>query len=952
MRETRALTADSTPEGLSRCWQTDNLPLAGWDHTSMSAQVVSREIESHAIADFLTATVAEPHGLVIEGEPGIGKTTLWLTAVQQARERGFRVLSARAASAESVLAYASLADLLRGVEETAQSTLPEPQRTALDRALLRTDTDGAATDQQAVAAGFLSVVEGLANEAPVLVAIDDLQWLDPSTVAVVAFAARRLSGPVGVIATLRSDDQRDVAGWLRMDRPDAVRRLRVPPLSLGALHAIISERLGHSFARPTLVRVHEISGGNPFYALELARSMEGAGGRDAPLPCALIELVRARIGSLGPGVQEALLAISCLAAPTVELVAQATCTGIAHVVEALEDAEEQGIIGFAGQRIHFTHPLLARGVYTEATPARRRGMHRRLAGIVEQPELQARHLALAATSADRQTLQALDVAVEAARSRGAPAAAAELLDLAFGLGGDTQERRILLAGCLFNSGDGARARVQLEKVAAGPAPRTIRAEALNLLAVMSLLDGSALEATELLERALGEAADNLELRTRILVSLSWAQLNIGQLAASARSIEDAVTNAERLRRPQLLSQALGMGVVVNLLLGNGLDDRNLCRALELEKRNAATSGIFRPTVQSALVVAWTGQLDAAHDQLLAIRQDCIEHGEESELVFVAFHSALVEIWRGNFTDATLIAEDAVERALQLDGVLPLSVALTVRAMLAVYAGREDDARRDVSDAINPMLRTNFQLATWPVAVLGFLEVSRNTYDAALKTLEPILVRLEAAPNATEIFVAWFVPDAIEAMIHVGRHADAEALIDRLERNGQRLDRPWMLAVGARCRSMLLAARGDIETANHAAQRAMVEHDRLPMPFERARTQLLVGQLQRRQLHKDAASATLHEALRTFEDMSTPLWADRARAELARTNVHPRSAAEGLTPSEQRVAELAASGMTNRDVAAALFISSKTVEANLARVYHKLDIHSRAELGRRVSGPDR
>jgi DNA-binding CsgD family transcriptional regulator len=191
-----------------------------------------------------------------------------------------------------------------------------------------------------------------------------------------------------------------------------------------------------------------------------------------------------------------------------------------------------------------------------------------------------------------------------------------------------------------------------------------------------------------------------------------------------------------------------------------------------------------------------------------------------------------------------------------------------------------------------------------------------------------------------------MPDAVEALIQLGRVDEAEPLVDALERNGRRLDRAWMLAVGARCSAMVLAARGDIDAAVLAAQRAMVEHDRLPMPFERARTQLFLGQLQRRQRKKDAPVAALRGALAVFEELDAPLWANRARAELARADAG-QQAPDGLTAAEQRVAELAASGMTNRDVASELFISPKTVEATLARVYRKLGIRSRAQLGRRM-----
>jgi DNA-binding CsgD family transcriptional regulator len=215
-------------------------------------------------------------------------------------------------------------------------------------------------------------------------------------------------------------------------------------------------------------------------------------------------------------------------------------------------------------------------------------------------------------------------------------------------------------------------------------------------------------------------------------------------------------------------------------------------------------------------------------------------------------------------------------------------------------------------------------------------------------LQPLLSHLDAAPEATEIVAASFVPDIVEAMIQLGRLAEAEPLINTLERNGCRTDRPWMLAVGARCRSMLLAAQGDLDAAVNTVQRAMVEHKRLLMPFERARTQLLLGQLQRRQRQKIAAAASLGEALQTFEGLQTTLWADRVRGELARTKVGAGArTAQQLTPSEQRVAELAASGLTNREIAGALFISPRTVEVNLYRIYRKLDIQSRSHLAGRL-----
>jgi hypothetical protein len=543
----------------------------------MRARVVSREVEARAVGDFLTLVADEPSALVIDGEAGIGKTTLWLAGLAQARDRGFAVLSARPVAAESVLAYASLADLLGGLDSTVWDKLANPQRFAMDRIMFRSDGDGAAIDQHAVAAGFLSAVEWQAEESPVLLAVDDLQWLDPSSARVLAFAVRRLSGPVGVLGTVRTGSDGADASWLQMPRPDAIHRIGVPPMSLGGLHVMLSERLGRSFPRPAMVWIHDVSGGNPFYALELARTVDTAGWTtsEAQLPATLAELVRARIGPLDAEAKELLLAAACAAAPTVDFLVNVTGGTRAHVVALLEDVERMGIVVIDGHRVHFAHPLLARGVYTDAGPSARRAMHGRLAEIVTEPELQARHLARAATGADERTLTALDDAAESARMRGAPTAAAELLDLAIALGGDTAARRIGSAGLHFKAGETGRARSLLEEMIDGLGQGPSRAEALNLLAVIRLSGDSFGEAADLLKNALGQAGPNLGLRVQMLIELSFALLNLGQLTDALRVIEDAVTDAEQVTNSQLLSQALSVRVILRFMLGDGLDEPSL-----------------------------------------------------------------------------------------------------------------------------------------------------------------------------------------------------------------------------------------------------------------------------------------------------------------------------------------------------------------------------------------
>ncbi|PRC44050.1 LuxR family transcriptional regulator, partial [Mycobacterium sp. ITM-2017-0098] len=211
-----------------------------------------------------------------------------------------------------------------------------------------------------------------------------------------------------------------------------------------------------------------------------------------------------------------------------------------------------------------------------------------------------------------------------------------------------------------------------------------------------------------------------------------------------------------------------------------------------------------------------------------------------------------------------------------------------------------------------------------------------------------LVELYRPFAGTELMSCCFMPDAAESLIALGRPDDAEPLIEAFERHGAALDRPWLLAIGSRCRAMLLGAEGDLTAAMAAVERAMAEHERLPMPFERARTQLVLGEMQRRLRRRDAAAATVRDALRRFDELGAGLWAARARDELSRINSAGRADASELTDSERRVAELVASGMSNRDVADALFVSVKTVETNLTRVYRKLGIRSRAQLAKHLT----
>jgi predicted ATPase len=396
--------------------------------------VVGRDTELSAIERFLDALPAGPSGLVVEGEAGIGKTTLWVEAVRAAEARAQRVLRARPAESEAKLSYAALADLVGSAFDETRGALPAPQESALATALLRAETDEPA-DARTTATALVGVLTALAAERPSLIAVDDVQWLDPASARALEFAARRLPPQVGLLVTRRTEGGEEAPLGLGRALPEErLQRLVPRPLSLGALHHLIGNRLETVPSRPTLVRIAAASGGNPFFALEIARALTREGGDRGlgdplPVPRDLQELVLARVRALPAAAQKATLVAAALSRPTVATVAGALEPDC-DALSALAAAEEGGVLASERGRIRFTHPLLASAVYGAAPESRRRQLHRRLAEVVTDVEERARHLAASVTEPDEATAAELEDAARGAAQRGAHDAAAELFEAA------------------------------------------------------------------------------------------------------------------------------------------------------------------------------------------------------------------------------------------------------------------------------------------------------------------------------------------------------------------------------------------------------------------------------------------------------------------------------------------------------------------------------------------
>ncbi|MCV7169253.1 AAA family ATPase [Mycobacterium manitobense] len=914
---------------------------------SQSPRGVLRQREIQPVLTFLQEAATRSTGLIVDGDAGIGKTTLWQQSCDEAAARGFQVLTARGDPGEVSLTFAVLADLLAEVDPAVIARLPLVQRDALNRVLLRGST-GPAMDERAAAAAFRSVLHELAKSAPVLVAIDDVQWLDTSSAMAVRFAARRLTGPVGVLVTMRTGEPNSetMLAWSRLTGPEVVSRLRMTPLTLGGVHALVAHRLGHVLPRPTMRRIHEISGGNPLYAIELARAAADGRGLTDELPDTLAALVRERIRGVDAETEQVLLAAACTPAPTVAVVARATGHTEHEVLTLLEKGAAERIVVIAGNRIRFSHPLLATGVYTGAAPGQRREMHRRLAEVLSAPELRARHLASAATTADTDTLDALDAAAAVTRSQGAPAAAAELLELAINLGGDTPVRRIILAQRHFEAGSISAARHHLDQIRHTLPPGVLRGSATLLHGAIDGYDGSFTAAVEGLAAGVAETGEVPALQLQGLMLLAPTVAITGRDVEALGHARDAVALAERLGDATAHSQALTMWALLAFNCGDPSALDALRRAQELQGDATAVHVHLQADAIAAVVAAWMGDVASASTRLDVIREQCVQRGSELDILWVDQHATMTKIAAGDYRGAARITEEMAQRAEQIGGHQARLFALTCGAAVASYLGDVEGAKASAASAVQIAEDSGGRfLAVAPRTTLGFLHVTLGDHAAAVNLMQPLMEDFDPNLGCESMRAGW-LPDAVEALSGLGRIDEAEALVTILEEEGARLQRSWMLAVGARGRALCHAARGDLDSAEDAATSALSHHHHLPMPFEKARTQMVLGQLHRRRRRRAAATAVLSEALRTFEAIDAPLWARRAQTELDRLTA--KTAPEvGLSPAEERVARRAAGGMANKEIAAELFLSTKTVEANLSTVYRKLGIKSRSQLYARL-----
>lgn len=921
------------------------------------ATVIGRDVELAALREFLDADRELPAALILDGEAGIGKTTLWHAGIEIA-QASHQILVAPAASSEAEFPFALLSDLLGERAVQALPKLPLPQRRALEVALLLAEPGERVPHPRAIATAFLNVVRLLAVEAPVLVALDDSQWIDLPSRRVLEFLVRRLEGePVALLVARRTErEESPPLGLARAFAEERLTEVRIGPLSLGALHEVLRARLGLTFARPTLRRIAEASGGNPFFALEIARAVSRSGrridaGEPLPIPETLDDLVSDRITGLPAETREALLVAALAAAPTVELVGAALPD---DPWECLRPALEAEVIEIDRKQIRFTHPLLASATEARADLGQRRDIHRRLAAVVSEAEERARHLALAAGAPDEAIALAIEQGAARALARGAPDVAAALEESAARLTpalhrDDAWRRSLQAAHHHFHAGALERAESLLEEVIADAPAGAMRARARVRQANNRYLQaGGPAMRIEDLQKALDEAATDTSLQSAIQRGLAWLHQAAGDLVSAQRHARAAVELAEHADDGLMLAMALATHAVMKFVAGGGLDVQLIDRAIRLEPEHTP-DGFLRPTsiYSYGLLLEWSGEHERARSLLERLERESQQRGDDVELPFSMNHLARLALRAGDVARAKAIAADVLDYTLQMRLDEEQTYALAIASLVEAHCGDAEAARELTEQGLALAERTGIEPPRFELlAASGFLELSLGRPGAAHRVLGPLVEALAAA-GCGEPAVFRVEPDEIEALITLGRLEEARTVLDRLRAHACAVPSRWTVAVVARSGGMLEGAQGDPRGAVATLEDAHEKAAALDEPFELARTVLALGSAQRRAKRWADARHSLEEAKRVFEQVGARLWVERTLKELARVpGRRPRGSM--LTPTERRVAELVAEGRANKEVAAELFVTVKAVEANLSRVYVKLGVRSRTELAQRFA----
>ena len=885
--------------------------------------MVGRKDERARLKALLDAAREGRSGAVLlHGPPGIGKTELLRYAVEEAHD--FRLLRARGMESESDIPFAGLAELVTPLLAQLDE-IPEVQATALRGALAL--GPATAADRFTVPAALLSLLARAADEQPILAIVDDTQWLDEPSLEAFLFAGRRLGQEgVAIIGAIRDDAPRLEVPWLD--------RMRIEPLGDAEARALLGEEVAPGVAD----RLIATAAGNPLALLEIpgllsAAQLAGREPLEDPLrPGTNVERAfAAAVSALPEATCRALLVASAASSRRLDGLVRA---GVA--LRDLEPAEAARIIVLADGELEFRHPVLRSTVYHGASLPERRAAHAALAAATDSAE-RAWHLAACAVAPDEEVASALERAALEARDRGAHATAMRDLTRAAQLTPETQPRAARLlaaAGDAVRCGEAERATGLLDEAASLTSDPLLAADVERMRGHVEMRRGSPVAAHERLVRE----ADRVRTRDPRRAAAMFLEASVAHMMTG--DVEAMIASAERARAlsagaepaVELLATAvIGEGQIA---LGEAEAGAALLRACEPYLMEADPLAMVEIVGMAAHAAIWIEDWDAASRILSRVLGVARAASAVSALIHPLAVQAHLDLRRGRWAPALAGASESAELADDTGQLALLPQALAALTLVEAALGHETDCRKHVARGLE--LGDDVYLH----AALGLLELGLGRIPEAIEALETGHRRMLGRGISST--VVQLRPDLIEAYIRAGRREEAEVVLAKLEEDRSL----WARAAAARCRALLAPD----EQFRAAFDAALTLHDGLPMPFERARTLLALGERLRRAKQRAEAREPLTAALDAFERLGARPWAERARTELRATGGQAsgrraQAAAEQLTPHELQIAVLVAQGMTNREAAAALFLSPKTIEYHLGQIYRKLDVRGRAQLAR-------
>ena len=879
---------------------------------------------------------------MIRGEAGIGKTALLDYAAERAED--MTVVRALGVESEAQLEFSGLLEVCWPMRDTLDE-LADHQADVLRSAL--GIGPGEEQDRFSVGAATLSLLAASAEANPVCVLVDDAQWLDPASQEALIFATKRLQADrAALLFGARDGEERPFVA-------PGIESISLAGLPRDAATRVLRGTAGAELAPEVADRLYEATNGNPLALLELpgllsAEQLSGTALLSDPLPAgSTVERAFARRAEALPERSQRALVVAAVSSSSEADVIVAGLLGFGLPADALEPAEDAGLIRMIDGRLEFRHPLVRSAVYHGAAASDRRGAHRALAAALagsSYPEARAWHLAGAALGPDHEAADALAQAAEHARRRGGYAAAAAALERAARLSPDANlgvERLASAADAAWRAGRTEAASDLVKETLAGATDGRLRAEALRLQGSIEFFAGNGevaaaaiLEAVALLEStdpsaAVAAAADAVN----ALVRIRQPALAL-ETALKARSLapeDGGEADAEA---------TVAVGYALSFAGRYAEAEPHLRRAVELS-RARTTPASFLQVGRLAAVLGWLGRYEEAHAYLAETVARARDTGAVGSLGPLLVAAAWQALHASRFNEAFADASEALALAEEFDQPVTAAQALGVLTWVSALRGDESGCREYKEETQRRADELGFRLYGLLASLcFGLLHVGRGRVEQAIAEIDAV------ARHADEraLHVPGVSPqlELAEATIRASRTAEAEAILAEFDRS-QLASVPIFRAQAERCRGLL--AEGDGFEAHFAA--ALELHVQAQSPFALARTRLCYGERLRRAGRRVEAREQLRAALETFERVGAVPWSERVSAELRASGetIRRRESheAEELTPQELQIALHVSEGKSNKQVGAALFLSHKTIEFHLSRIYRKLDIHSRAEL---------